>query len=60
MNDIEYYCPQCKNKNVQTRAWVMMNDTKQGDIEFSDESKDTNDYWCMDCESNIVPEQREI
>ena len=58
MNDITYQCPLCKSQKIQVRAWVMMNDVRSQPIEFSDDSKDEEDYWCTECENHIVPEQQ--
>lgn len=60
MNEIEYQCPKCKSKNIQAKAWVHMNDIKASEIDFCDNTGDVDDYWCMDCESHMIPEQVEV
>ena len=59
MNE-EYVCPKCGSNEIEGKAWANLNDPKAGNVTFPDSFDDENDFWCMGCQSHIIPKIKEI
>ena len=59
----KYKCTECGGTNLQVKAWVSLNKLDNKTIKTTaielPEDEEREDYWCMDCEDHIIPEEAE-